>query len=142
MLKYKMTVPHVQLKISKNVLFCFNSLSFCCLSVFGCVLRYAERNASYLGSCLCARIFSVKRKKKTLFFPLPQISRLSGVWWLNSSAACQLAHTLYRNASLSLSFSFSLLSLSLVSLRAEEINHVWEQVCPILGSNLTSEECH
>lgn len=30
----------------------------------------------------------------------------------------------------------------LCSLRAEEINHVWEQACPILGSNLTSEECH
>lgn len=30
----------------------------------------------------------------------------------------------------------------LCSLWAEEINHVWEQARPILGSNLTSEECH
>lgn len=43
----------------------------------------------------------------------------------------------------SLTYSIEMhLSLSLGSLRAEEINHVWEQACPILGSNLTSEECH
>lgn len=42
----------------------------------------------------------------------------------------------------SLRYSIEMLLHFLCSLWAEEINHVWEQACPILGSNLTSEECH
>lgn len=43
---------------------------------------------------------------------------------------------------MSLRYSIEMSLLFLCSLWVEEINHVWEQACPILGSNLTSEECH
>lgn len=53
----------------------------------------------------------------------------------SSVATCLLSTT-------SLRYSIEMLLLFLCSLWAKEINHVWEQACPILGSNLTSEECH
>lgn len=124
-------------------MFCFvlvMSLSFLfCVCFFRCVLRYTGKNASYLGSCLCAYALRRKKEKRKIISSLPQISRLNGVWWQTHLPAWQLSQIQYRNASL---FSLLPFSRSRGSLRAQEINHVWEQACPILGSNLTSEECH
>lgn len=56
MLKYKMTVPHVQLKYLKCV------LAF--LFFISIYLRYTGENASYLSLCLCVSIFHRKIKCK------------------------------------------------------------------------------
>lgn len=54
MLKYKMTVPHVQLKISK--MFCFFILSF----VFNLFCDTLERMQA-TSAHVCARIFSIEK---------------------------------------------------------------------------------
>lgn len=52
MLKYKMTVPHVQLKILKM-----------CFSFISIYSQYTGENTSYLSLCLCVYIFHRKIKK-------------------------------------------------------------------------------
>lgn len=114
MLKYKMTVPHVQLKISKMFCVLLMSLSFVCCSRF--VLRYSGQNASYLGSCLCAYVLRRKnRQKKKRLNNLISPSNLKVKWRLLAThhAACQASQIQYRNVSL---FSLFLLSRSLARL--------------------------
>lgn len=92
-------------------------------------LQYTGENASYLSLCLCVSIFHRKIKMQNKF--KSQGEMVPG----SSMATCLLPAR-------SLRYSIEMLLLFLCSLWAEEINHVWEQACPILGSNLTSEECH
>lgn len=108
MLKYKMTVPHVQLKISK--MFCFvllMSLSFLFFFFFNVFCDTLERMQA-TSAHVCARILSVEKRKTQNNFFSP--SNLKVKWRLVAThlPACQLSQIQYRNVSL-----FSLLSFSL-----------------------------
>lgn len=96
----------------------------CILALFQFLCKNTGENASYLSLCLCVSIVHRKIKCKINFN--------FKVKWCLVAARPRVFCLQYRNASL----------FFLCSLWAEEINHVWEQACPILRSNLTSEECH
>lgn len=81
MLKYKMTVPHVQLKY-KKMYFSFISISFA---------KNTGENASYLSLCLCVSI--VRRKIKC------KISFNFKVKWCLVAARLRVFCLQYRNAS-------------------------------------------
>lgn len=117
MLKYKMTVPRVQLKYLK------------CFQLFFFKSPYINWSMQAIH-LMFVRVFLQQKNKMLNKFEF-RVEMVSS----SSMTTCLLPTR-------SLRCSIEMLFLFLCSLRAKEINHVWEQARPVLGSNLTSEECH